>query len=226
MSDYDISTTWTLDTQRFVEGLLEVDGSGIWKHTKLAAMPEGAVIGLTLKFASISDMGAISYFDIPDDTLISLTGKELKQGRAVGEVLIGESEFTVNESDGDYEGVLSLNTDELRAAMGSFQSLPIRFELIVLNADETLRGIWTHDVEVQRKVYCADPTTPVDADTYYTAAQADAYFARKDAPTGYGQKLVTIDGLLFWAMLVGSTWVVPRIVKIDSRYYTTYTEVA
>jgi hypothetical protein len=220
MADYDFTMTWVLDVNRPVEGLISVDTGGAWHRAKLDTLPEGKRIALELKLATITEAGALTYWDIPEGALVSLAARELKQGKATGNVLFSIPLFV------DAEGTLDLWTTNLRAAIGSFPALDVRLEIVVLGEDETLRGIWTLDGRVQRYVYCETPPDVDGAVEYYSKAQTDLLFARRDGPDGYATKLVTHEGSLYWAQLVGEAWVIQKTIKVGDHYTSTLVEVA
>jgi hypothetical protein len=72
-----------------------------------------------------------------------------------------------------------------------------------------------------------DSSSPPDdiATNFYTKTETDAAFARRDGPTGYAEKMVTYDGKLYWAQLVGTAWVIRLTIVSDGVYTVRYVEV-
>jgi hypothetical protein len=124
-----------------------------------------------------------------------------------------------------WSGILSLHTIDGDEAISDYDSIPVKMEIFIKNSSGTERASWQMDTTVTRKVYGNIPPVVPGGPSYYTTDEADALFAKRTGPSDYATKLVEIEGLLYWAQLVGEKWVVQKIIEVEGNYTFTFVEV-
>jgi hypothetical protein len=210
-----------LDTGKRVEPLLAVDTNSLWQRVKLEPLVQGSIYSLTVAMREFTANGAATAITTTAGDTMTVCGMRRNQ---TGDVLF--SNVSLTRGTNSFTGLLSLHTLDLDEAMSDYPSIQVRMEIVLANSSGTTKYRWLFDTTVERK-NCAD-TPPVvpGGPTYYNTDEADAIFARKDGPTGYAVKLVTHEGSLYWAQLVGTAWVINKIVQVGGVYTNTYIEVA
>ncbi len=211
-----------VDVDAKVEPLLGVDSASRWAYVKIPELIQGDTLPVEIEFRTISG-GITTVVSQEADDSLSLVIRKLGVSGATGDPLATVAAFT--QGVDEWTGELELNTTNLDAAMGSYPSLKVRYELALLNSDDGLKASWQWDGELRRRVWSGVPASVDGEPSYYTQAEADAIFARKDGPSGYAQKLVAHEGLWYWAQLVDDKWVIPKIIEVSGYYTITFVEI-
>lgn len=217
MATWGANIDWLLDVDRRGEPLLAYDRRGKLQHSTCPNIIQDMLSPVTITlFKNVA--GTYTEMDFQEGAQVKVVGYAKD-----GTKLVFSDDFTV-QGDGTLYGTLSFATYELDEALSDFPRLDCQIAIEVGGEYSTsYQFIFWVEILPSR----SDSTPPpVDGNSYYTEDEADALFARLDGPVGYGTKLVTVDGIQMWAQLVGSKWVVNKVVDIDGQYYSTFVEVA
>lgn len=216
----DKQITLFLDVNRRVEPLVSIDANGSWQRTKLEPLIQGSILDVLVKFVQFDSNGVITEL-VPEATdSLSIVGKRRNLN---GDILYSSTDMAV--TDYEWEGTLSLHTLDLDEAISTYPSLATTMEIQLKNSDDSLINYWQIGATIVRKAYGGTPPVVPGGPEYYTSDECDSMFIRKDAPTGYGVKLVELDGKKYIAQLVGTKWVVNKIIKVGEYYTNTFVEV-
>jgi len=215
----------TLDRNRQTDALIEQDGGGLWHTAKLPPMIYGDRIPVAVRIATLTAGGVATLLPSAAGSTMSLVGvrRNLK-----GDPLYSIASLTYDASTPatpEWTGTLELGTDELYDIFSLHSDVGTRMEIALRTDEDVEIGTWQIDVAVLKRAYMGDPPEVVGGPTFYNTAETNALFARRDGPTGYGMKMVVYGGLLYWAHLVGDTWVIPRIISVNGQNVWTFTEV-
>lgn len=205
-----------LDVDKRVEPLLLSDG----RPTKMLPLIQGSKVNLRVRLAQAAE-GSVSYITPAEGDAMAVCGMR-RSFR--GDVLYS---IPAMDKMGDdpvtgFEGLLNLHTIDLDEAVNGYPQIDTTLEVVLTNEAGSEIYRWQMLVPVVRKTCVGEPPIVSGGPSYYTQAQSDALFARKDAPDGYAVKLVEHGGLLYWAQAVGTKWVIQQIIKVGDYYTSTF----
>lgn len=208
-----------LDVRKRMEPLLLEDG----RPTKLPTLIQGSKVHLNIRLAEVND-GILTYIAPEATDAMSVCGmKRSLRGDALYSIP-ALSPMELDYEQTGFTGLLNLHTLDLDEALSDYAQIDTTLEIILTNEAGEEVYKWQMLAPVAHKTCATEPPIVPGGNTYYTDAECDTLFARKDGPNGYAMKLVEYGGKLYWAQAVEGKWVFPMIMKIGGFYTATYIE--